>query len=498
VRLPRQDLAQVLGSLSPADGGRVLTAVTGPAPAGEPAAIIRQVCAAWLQGCPAEQQEWAAALRLCLAVARDQPQQIGATLRAAALALARLARLWATADQGRRAMLLEALAAGDPADLHLAAQPADAEVISPLLGCPPDVAAGLAATLLGYPPGPAGQPAAAPQAAPAEALSPGPPAAAAGPCATRFGGALLLLPLLAELPLERVCRSWPDAGQAPAAAALRLLILAKCCGPARAGGLLADPALARLAGVGQPVPPATLAGWAGQVTRSQADGLLSELAAGHARRAPASRGALALISVSRARGPLALLVDLERGHWLLAVGYHPRRTGRLLERLRLLLAPVGPFSDLLVGDVQLAGPVAQAFPKAAVTGADEELARRLDTRYPGAAAVLNRPHLAAVDLAHLELPQPLPGPIDLAATVAAQGVLRGFAWRLPGFAASSLPYLYANFLDVPGSVEEEPTRRVARMARPPLGLVIGLTGLAGGSHRLDWLDDRPLMLFQER
>jgi hypothetical protein len=103
------------------------------------------------------------------------------------------------------------------------------------------------------------------------------------------------------------------------------------------------------------------------------------------------------------------------------------------------------------------------------------------------------------DLAHLALPNWLefsPN-VDLALSEAAQNVLRNFAWRLPGFAESNLPYLRTNFLDFPASIEEEITRRVVRLGSPPLRLVLSLTGMVRQTYRLSWMDDRPFVLFEE-
>ena len=85
----------------------------------------------------------------------------------------------------------------------------------------------------------------------------------------------------------------------------------------------------------------------------------------------------------------------------------------------------------------------------------------------------------------------------LALSVVAQGLLRDFARRLPGFAQSGLEYLYANFLDCEAVYEEEASRRVVKLGRPPLAVVLSLTGAARGVHRLGWLDERPLAFFQE-
>jgi hypothetical protein len=36
-----------------------------------------------------------------------------------------------------------------------------------------------------------------------------------------------------------------------------------------------------------------------------------------------------------------------------------------------------------------------------------------------------------------------------------------------------------------------------RVSRPPLHLVLGLTGMTRQTYQLSWLDERPLTLFQE-
>jgi hypothetical protein len=113
--------------------------------------------------------------------------------------------------------------------------------------------------------------------------------------------------------------------------------------------------------------------------------------------------------------------------------------------------------------------------------------------------ILARLEMLTQDLSYLESPDSLgirPA-LDLTLSVAAQHALRALAWRLPGFAWSNLPYLWRNFIDFAGSLEEEPTRRVVRLGQPPLNLVLGLTGMLRQSYHLSWLDERALALFQE-
>jgi hypothetical protein len=94
---------------------------------------------------------------------------------------------------------------------------------------------------------------------------------------------------------------------------------------------------------------------------------------------------------------------------------------------------------------------------------------------------------------HLRIARPL----GRALTIAAQQLLRGFAWRLPGFAESNLPYLSRNFLAFSATIEEDDTRRIVRIGRPPLHLILNMTGMTRQTYRLSWLDERPLALFQQ-
>jgi hypothetical protein len=76
-------------------------------------------------------------------------------------------------------------------------------------------------------------------------------------------------------------------------------------------------------------------------------------------------------------------------------------------------------------------------------------------------------------------------------------VLRDASWRLPGFARASLPYLHANFLSMHGAAAEEPGRIVITLGRPPLSMVLAMTGMQRAVYRLPWLGERPVALFPE-
>jgi hypothetical protein len=209
---------------------------------------------------------------------------------------------------------------------------------------------------------------------------------------TRFGGALLLLPLLDALECDAVAADWPALGATRAAQLLRWLVLVKCLGRPRADAAFRDPALRDLFAIAPQI------GWP------------------------------------------------QTAAWLAALGLARRR-------------------DL-----------ARAFRRGAPR----------DAR-------------AAADLAYLALPR-MTGidPIwQRALAFGAQRVMREFSARLPGFGRSGYDYLHRNFLDFAATLECEPARIVVRLGRPPLHLMLGLTGASRGTMQFDWLDARPLALFSE-
>ena len=75
--------------------------------------------------------------------------------------------------------------------------------------------------------------------------------------------------------------------------------------------------------------------------------------------------------------------------------------------------------------------------------------------------------------------------------------MRSFAYRLSGFAASNLPYIWHNFLDARATFEEDAERRIIRLGRPPLHLIFSMTAMMRQTFRVGWLDGRPFDLFQE-
>ena len=84
--------------------------------------------------------------------------------------------------------------------------------------------------------------------------------------------------------------------------------------------------------------------------------------------------------------------------------------------------------------------------------------------------------------------------LDLTLSLAAREVLRGFAWRLPGFAWSSCEYLGANFLDTKANIEPAAGGWVVRLTRPPLHVVLAMTGADQDVYQISWLNQRKVCL----
>lgn len=86
---------------------------------------------------------------------------------------------------------------------------------------------------------------------------------------------------------------------------------------------------------------------------------------------------------------------------------------------------------------------------------------------------------------------------DLTLSVLAQGILRDLAFSLPGFAESSLDFLYRNFLDFSARVERFGTGYQVFLSRPPLNVILNMTGLQRGRIELPGREGVDMELFPE-
>jgi hypothetical protein len=316
---------------------------------------------------------------------------------------------------------------------------------------------------------------------------------------TSFGGVFLLLPLLDEIPLAEATHGWPHADEAAAITLVRALLLVKCCGRERARRAFDDPLLRDLLLLPPAITPEVLADWQAGISAANVHTFLETLAGWNSARGAVQGEQLILARIAAPGAPTAVLIDGARGHWLCAICWDSHRPERLIAALQSCLAQTEQEESVLLSDPAFFTALRSAFPDQRIVNLADDAAQSMAEKDERMTESLARLEKLPADLSYLSLPQSfgLRRAFDLALSVAAQGVMRAFAWRLPGFAGSNLPYLYSNFLDFAGSVEEEPARRVVRVGRPPLHLVLNITGMTRRSYGLSWLDDRPLALFQE-
>jgi hypothetical protein len=483
LRLSTDALKKTVRTLTTQDARRILDTLAEATPGSEEFHYFRAAWAAWerLAGeSLAAGEEWRNALRLYLSASMEEADVGGLPLRGAVLALLCLARHLAGSSVARHQTLLAALTGGDVAALYVVAGTADAEILRPLLHCPPAWVREVGQTIRASS---HGAMAAATQAPLERRYTP-------------FGGIFLLLPLLDELPLEEATRGWPNAEAATAAALVRFLLLVKCFGQPRACNLFYDPLVRDLLGVSADFSLASLAVWQRGIAAAHRQTFLASLESWHTERG-AVQGKTHILTHAAARGgPVAILMDGARGVWLHAAGFLVRRPERLVESLWGRIS--SPDSIVLSAPVYL-DTLRATFPDRQVVSLLDDAIKPMVEVDAALAEVLMRLQRLPDDLAYLSLPKALglARPFDLALSVAAQGVMRAFAWRLPGFAGSNLPYLHRNFLDFAGSVEEEATRRVVRLGRPPLHLVLNMTGMNRSAYGVSWLEAPPFALFPE-
>ncbi|MEI6067220.1 MAG: hypothetical protein WCP96_07765 [Methylococcaceae bacterium] len=434
--------------------------------------------------------EWQNALRLYLA--SSQSTGGGIKLKTAVLALLRLTNLLMDGSDIQKEGLVEILARGKVAALYATAGAANAECLVPLLRCPSDwisaVGLALTASVTGYPPANA-------EELPALRFTP-------------FGGIFLLFPSLDEWPLTKATQGWPDCEEIPASAILRLLILAKCCGQCQIQRVFHDNLIRDLLVIPRDFSIEVLNQWQKDISVCQCRTFLGVLTAWLFQRR-AIYGDKLILCHSNSE---AVLLDAARGIWLAVEEFSPSCPKGLPEALHLWMERVVPKEKsiesskavpefpMLLCDPKIFIHAKSSCPDACVLSYDDERIKPIVEEDAVLGEILARLGKLPDDLVYLSSPKSwgLASGFDHTLSVAAQSLMRSFAWRLPGFAHSNLPYLYGNFLDFSASLEDEPDRRVVRMGRPPLHLILNMTGIVRGTYRLNWLDERPFALFPEQ
>lgn len=480
------DLPGVLQALTVQDVRRVVERLAEDVGGGEEWQCFQALWAAWDAAKPGPLQaayEWHNALRLYLQVSRNQVELAGVTLKTTALALLRLARRCSSTSVATITAILTALQHRDMAGLYVTAGTGDAEVLLPLMHCPPDwlqvVGTALRSRYTD------------------DAVD---TAIMAGERRyTPFGSLFLLLPMLDEVPLEQATYLWPDIQDIPVVALIRFLLFVKCCGQARAHHAFSDPLVRDLLGIGPVLSPSHLAHWQRRLSGENLETFLYTLSTWQYERGAVDGHRLVLARGTLPGSSIALLLDCRRGVWLDAVGYRQSKLDSLLERFQGQLLEFGQNGTVLLSEESFLETMRAAYSSLPIEALHGDATTQMAEEEPVVKDVLTRLDKLSSELSYLALPTTLrlSRSVDLALSVAAQGILRAFAWLLPGFARSSLPYLYANFLDVAGSIEDEPTRYVVRLGRPPLDFILNITGMARCTYRVSWHDERPFALFQE-
>lgn len=484
LQLADHELKRVLRILTSQDARRILDSLAAQKVGASQFQCCEAAWAVWRSSPPdsfTSADEWCQVLHLFVTASREQPDAGGVALKKASMALVRLAQLLATRSTEQNQQLMSALTDSDVSSLHGIVGEPVAERLMPLLRCPSAWVREVIEALL------------APQTGQARAETAG------SRRDTSFGGILLLLPLLDELPLVEATSGWAHADEAAAITLVRFLLLVKCCGQQHAQRAFYDPLLRDLLLIPPAISPLLVREWSGGITAAQVRSFLETMIDWQRSRGAVHDKVQILARAGSGTDSVAILIDGARGHWLTVERYTPQGPQRLTRALRNFLSRLDPDDGMLLCEPSLLSTLWSAFSDVRMISLEDEIAQRVPGEGNELGGILARLGKLTTDLSHLALPDSfrLARGLDGALSVAVQNLLRSFAWRLPGFAASSLPYLSANFLDFSGSVEEEPERRVVRLGRPLLHLVSSLTGMSRQTYRLSWLDERPLCLFPE-
>jgi hypothetical protein len=238
---------------------------------------------------------------------------------------------------------------------------------------------------------------------------------------TAFGGLILLLPELDSLLDGDLAGALPPFERAPARNLAAWLVLALCAGRDRAVPFLGEAFWRDLFGVPAAIDRTVLLNWLAGADAAPAAARLAE------RAAALARGSRRWTMLRAGGRRWAVAVDQATSLWC------------------------------EIGD-PAAAPVSDGTP--------------WRTRLADARRVRD-------DWRHLAMDWGLPEAWQRLFIQSAQILLRRFAFRIPGFAGASLPYVFANFLAGPGTLDAESGH--LRLTRPPLHVMLNLTGIGRGA-----------------
>lgn len=266
---------------------------------------------------------------------------------------------------------------------------------------------------------------------------------------TWFGNALLLLRQLSEFPLEAMVEDWPAPEQQSAAAIMRLLTISICQGASRAGLCFRDPLVQSLCGITRDCYLEDAVEWLQQINDDQRQRAkqrwIKTIAAGTVEVFYWDNADIFTLAPETT---VCLYQTQQKGQWL-----------------SIFADPAKVYT----------AAIAAADPQE-----NDRQRRELLFLWPA-------PWLARGAL------QLSPQMLELLVMMA-QGLLKSFAYRLPGFAGSSAPYLLTNFLSMSLTLREEADHFTAEISRVPLNVILNMTGINRGRVTIPTFDPRSIYL----
>ena len=331
-----------------------------------------------------------------------------------------------------------------------------------------------------------------------------------------FAGLSLLIPSIIDLGLHELSHPSTDNGES-LDGALRAVLLAKCLGGARARTALSDAGFRLLCGSTGVSAPEELEQVCAGIKPQSCRALQSEVVKRLVDRFIVD-GAILYAEVVLSDPPTIVIRDSASDAWVFGALLSEPRTAAdaLREGVESVQSATGVPVDLLIlgqgfapfrgSDDDLQGLPPTLWWRTGDRGERLELPVRggesrpiLSAEDMNAVAADVRPRLAdslrrmrpiGQDLDYLAL-----GPrgirvspdFDLAWSMAAHAVMRGFARRLIGFERSSSSFLYENFLAGTGTVRHVEGGITVRLPRCPLEMLLRLAGVHGQVIVPSWL-----------
>lgn len=268
----------------------------------------------------------------------------------------------------------------------------------------------------------------------------------AGRCLTLFGGAILLIRFIAELPINKFPGITDDD-----AICLRMIILAKAMGNERFIDVFNNPVLRELLAVPPTLTVRAATDWAANQPQDRWQDWMHMLADWRRGQWPAKEDKQVLCNRF---GIQHLLSERVKGAWLYSV------SATNISELNKLNVPAS------------------------------------DNKVPVDSRMLRR---SLADFHYLRIPliASMNENIDMALSVMSQSVMRDFSFCLSGFSDSSLSFLYDNFLAFSAQMEKVENGYHVHLGRPSLNVILNMTSLQREQVSLPWHSSLSLSLFPD-